>query len=80
MKKLKIEKFINDQIDESFTVPLAFINVLKILLPNSAINVLSNKGLEFEKIVEASKQNQPYQSSMDIVEKDVMKKVTITLI
>ena len=80
MKKLKIEKYIHNQLDESFTVPLGFIRILNALLPGAAIESLNQKGLGLEKIVLANSLNQPYQTSVEVEEKGTMKTVSITLL
>lgn len=79
MKKLKIEKYIHNQLDESFTVPLGFIRILNMLLPRSAIESLAQKGLGLEKIVLANKLNEPYQTSIEVKEKGITKTVSMTL-
>lgn len=40
MKKLKIDKYVDRHLDESFTIPLGFIHLLKGLLPASLSNRL----------------------------------------
>lgn len=80
MKKLKVDKYINDQLDESFTVPLAFIHILNSLLPDSAMKSLQKNGLALNEIIEASKQKQHYQAETMVEEKGINKKIVITVL
>lgn len=79
MKKLIIEKFIQNRLDETFVVPVAFITILNTILPNSAFTSLKQNGFDFQKIIAASKQNEPYLSEMIVEEKGIAKKVMIKL-
>lgn len=79
MKKLRIEKYIHHQLDESFTIPLGLIRILNTLLPSSAIDALNQKGLGLEQMVLADRLNKPYQASVEVEEKGIMKTVTVTL-
>lgn len=80
MKKIKIEKYIQDTLDESFTVPVAFIRILTSLLPHSALVALHDNGFDLDNIIMASKQDKPYQAEASIEEKGVMKRIVITLV
>lgn len=80
MKKLKIEKYISGQLDESFMVPLGFIRFLKGMLPRSAINAMDKSGIDLEEIIVSSTRNEPYQSTVECKEEGVIKKVVLTLI
>ncbi|SQI40052.1 Uncharacterised protein [Leminorella richardii] len=79
MKKLKIDKYVDRHLDESFTIPLGFIHLLKGLLPASAIESLNQHGIALEDIIAAAKQGLPYQTSIEVEEKAVMKKIAFTL-
>lgn len=80
MKKLKVEKYVNDQLDESFMVPLGLIRGLKAILPQSAINALQENQLDFKQIILASDRNKPYQTSLTCDEGGVMKRIVLTVV
>ncbi|WP_392551554.1 hypothetical protein RHO13_01370 [Orbus wheelerorum] len=79
MKKLIIKKFIHNELNESFTVPIAFINILNTILPNSALASLIQHGFDLKQITDASKQNLPYINQANVVEKGIEKKIIIQL-
>lgn len=79
MKKLKVEKYIHHKFEQSFTVPLGLIRILNVLLPNSAIAALNQKGLGLEQIILADRLNKPYQACVEVEEKGIMKTISITL-
>ncbi|QIQ22197.1 DUF2868 domain-containing protein [Zophobihabitans entericus] len=80
MKKFKIEKYINQELDETYTIPVAFISILTTILPASAIESLTQAGFDFKTLIEASKQDLAYQSSAMVEEKGISKKIIITLL
>ncbi|WP_126467935.1 hypothetical protein [Pragia fontium] len=80
MRKLKVEKYIHDKLDESFMVPVAFIQFLNIAAPNAALSELKQVGFDFQQIITASKQNEPYQTSVEVEEKGIMKRIDISLV
>ncbi|RKS87385.1 hypothetical protein DES39_0609 [Orbus hercynius] len=79
MKKVTIEKFVQGTLDESFTVPVAFIRTLNALLPHFALQSLNEKGFNLEQIMTAHKQNTTYQAETEVNEKGIDKKVVIQL-
>lgn len=79
MKKIIVDKFIKDTLDESFTIPVAFIRMLCTILPNSALSALQEKGFNLDDIITASQQDKPYQVEMHVNEKGIDKKIIIRL-
>ncbi|WP_434778708.1 hypothetical protein [Neisseria sp. Ec49-e6-T10] len=80
MKKIKVEKYINNELDETLTIPVAFINILTSILPKSAIEELNQAGLDFQSMIQASKQGQNYHASTQVTEKGISKQIVLTLI
>lgn len=79
MKKLTIEKYIQGKLDESFTVPIAFISMLNTILPKAAIDSLNQYGFDIQNMITASKDHSPYHNRVEVEEKGILKTVEISL-
>lgn len=79
MKTLRIKKYIGDRLDEEITVPVVFISMLSGILPNQAVVSLKNAGFDFEEIINVAKNKQSYKAEADIDEKDVTKRVELSI-
>lgn len=79
MKKIIVEKYIQDTLDETLTVPVAFIGILNTILPDAAFASLKQSGFDFQQIVTASKQNQPYFTETFVNEQGINKKIVLRL-
>lgn len=80
MKKFELKKYSDNQLDETHTIPVAFVSILTTILPTSAMDALKESGFDFQTLIEASKQGQSYHSSTMVSEKGVMKKIVIDLL
>lgn len=79
MKKLTIEKYIQGKLDESFTVPIAFISMLNTILPKAAMDSLNQYGFDLQNMIAASKDRSPYHSTVKVEEKGILKTIEIHL-
>lgn len=79
MKKIIIEKYIQDKLDETLAVPVAFISILNTILPNAAFAELKQHGFDFQQLANASKLNEPYLSEAFVSEKGIAKKIVLRL-
>jgi hypothetical protein len=82
VRKLKIEKYIQGQLNESFTVPLVMIRLLTAVLPTAAGKSLKLHGLDLNKIMSVAfdRNLTGYQTSLNVEEGGVKKDVRLTLI
>lgn len=79
MKTFKIEKYLNDTLDETYTLPVAFISMLTAILPSSAVESLNHSGFKFDELLEANKQGVEYHSSVMVEENGITKRIEIYL-
>lgn len=79
MSHLKIEKFINDQHEKTIHVPFFLFKIATKLFPKKAVIELAEKGIYFNDILAAQAQNIPYSSTIYITEKNIHKRIVISL-
>lgn len=77
MKKFKLKKYINDQLDRTYTIPVVFLRIMMTILPASATAKLMQSGLDFNALINASKTGKNYHSSTMINEKGVLKRIEL---
>jgi len=77
MKKLVIKKFVGNHLDEETTVPVMFISLLHGLLPNSALEGLTQNGFNFDEILACAKNNTDYQAETTVEENGIKKRIEL---
>lgn len=80
MKMFKLDKYNDDKLDESYTIPVAFIRLLTSILPSIAMKELNQVGFNFDALIEASKQNEKYHETFVVEEKSVQKRIEVYLV
>lgn len=80
MKKIKIQKFVDSQLKDSFEVPVLLVNLVSKFLPKSALTELQEKGIDINKMIEISKLNDSYSSTVKVVEHNIETEVIISLV
>ena len=81
MLKLKIRIFKNndDKPDTTMTVPLGFIKVASKLVPQKAIKILDDLGIDLEQIIDISKTEEPLGTLAEIEEHKKHRKIIISV-
>ena len=79
MKTFKLKKYINDRLDTTYTIPVVILRIMTAILPVSAIAELTQSGLKFNALIDASKAGRDYYSSTVIDEKGVIKRIELSI-
>ena len=79
MKTIKIQKFIQDQHEQTLNVPTALFDVLSFILPQAGITELLKHGIDLPAIELACKTDTPYSKTIEVKEGHVLKKVIISV-
>ena len=79
MKKLIIDKFINNVHQERITVPPFVVEILSILLPERGKQSLIERGFDLQEIITAGQNKQTFRTHMDVIEHDVFKKIVVSI-
>lgn len=80
MKKIKIQKFCDDQLIDSSELPILLVNLASKFLPDIAITELEEKGILINKMVELANANEPFMSTVEIIENAKKIRVEFSLI
>mgnify|MGYP007112282753 CR=1 FL=1 len=75
--KIRIEKYADGVVQETFTLPLGPLRFLAGLLPAEASRKLSNHGLDLEKLLDANTDDDGVQW-LEVTEKDTPKRIRIS--
>lgn len=80
MSKLRIDKYVGTEHEESFTVPGFLIDMAVRVLPPSALASLSREGIDIAAIADARMRHGTYSSSIEVREHGVKKTVSVSLV
>lgn len=80
MKKIKIQKFCDNNLVDTFEIPVLLVSMASKFLPNTALLELEKKGIYIEKMVELSKTEQDFSSDIEVSENGIKTQVKISLI
>ena len=79
MKTIKIQKFINDQHENTINIPAALVDVLSFILPKSGLNELQKHGIDIPALELACQQSTAYSKAIEVQEGSVHKKIVISV-
>ncbi len=80
MKKIKIQKFCDDQLIDSSELPILLVNLASKFLPDIALTELEEKGILINKMVELANANESFMSTVEIIENAKKIRVAFSLI
>lgn len=80
MTKVMVEKLVDGKHDTTFSFPAFLLKAASILLPQSALNALGEKGMNVADMLAARRRGIAYSTSMDVVEKGVRKTVVVSVV
>lgn len=75
--RIRIEKYADGVIQETFTLPLGPLRFLAGLLPAEAHRQLSNHGLDLDRLLDAGANDDGTQW-LEVTEKDTLKRIRIS--
>jgi len=79
MKRLMIDKFIDDVHQERIKVPLFVVKILCIILPEKGKAILSDMSFDLHGIIEAGQNKMKFKKTIDVTEHDVLKKIVLSI-
>jgi len=79
MIRVRFEKFVGDMREQMFTVPIFVLRLAVWLLPASAVRALLQKGLDLRAILAASRSGSFYRCELEVREKQVEKRLVVSL-
>lgn len=79
MSHLQIEKFIDNQHEKTIKIPFFLFRAPTKLFPKKAVAELVEKGINFNEILAARAQNIPYSKTIYVAEKNISKRIVISL-
>lgn len=79
MKNISIQKFVDGRHDKTTHVPVALVDVLSFILPQSGIDELQKHGIDLPALKRACKEDTTYSKTIEVKEGSVLKKVIISV-
>jgi len=79
MKTIRIEKYINGKQEKTTSVPVAWLDVLGLILPEAGVSELQKHGIDLPALERACREGQPYSRTIEVREGEVLKKVVLTV-
>ena len=79
MKTIKIQKYVNDQHDKTMKVPVALVDALSLILPQSGVIELEKHGIDLPALQLAIKNNTQYSKIIEAREGNILKKIIISV-
>lgn len=79
MKRLMIDKFIDDVHQERIKVPLIIVKILCIILPQKGKSILTDMTIDLDEIIEAGQNNKELRQNIDVTEHGVLKKIVLSI-
>jgi len=80
MKSLIIEKSTKDHYQETIKVPMFILGGLARILPEGALSSLAAKGFDLKEILSAGKDAVNFTKAIDVVEKNIAKKIRLSIL
>lgn len=77
LQMITVEKYVNNSLQERFSVPIAVVRVLGWLLPQKAKQQLYFKGLDIDALLMAGNNAENSDQWFDAIEKGVLKQICV---
>jgi len=80
MARVTVEKFVGSERETRFSFPAFLLHMASVLLPQSALSSLADRGINVRGILLARKLGIEYEASVSVVEKGISKTVVVSVV